>query len=154
MKAGGFEPLRYRGKVNGRLRPMEKLVAVSINNTSKAYLYFVTWKKRVINDDVGGEPVVILHDRGAVSALDRPEIVVSREDGSTGVFRREVAGQLLTFSRNYEIFVDDQTRSVWDITGQAIQGELKGKKLSPVAHGDYFAFAWLVFKPETKIYTE
>ncbi|GAI93948.1 unnamed protein product, partial [marine sediment metagenome] len=39
-------------------------------------------------------------------------------------------------------------------TGQAIQGELKGKKLSPVAHGDYFAFAWLVFKPETKIYTE
>jgi len=112
LKAGGFEPLRYRGKVNGRLRPMEKLVAVSINNTSKAYLYFVTWKKRVINDDVGGEPVVILHDRGAVSALDRPEIVVSREDGSTGVFRREVAGQLLTFSRNYEIFVDDQTSSL------------------------------------------
>jgi len=50
--------------------------------------------------------------------------------------------------------VDDQTGSVWDITGQAIQGELKGKKLSPVAHGDYFAFAGLVFKPETKIYTE
>ena len=140
-------PFRYRGKVNGRLRPMEKLVAVSINNISKAYPYFVTWKKRVINDDVGGEPVVIFHDGGAVSALDRPEIVLSREDGSTGVFRREVAGQLLTFSRNYETFVDDQTGSVWDITGQAIQGELKGKKLSPVAHGDYFAFAWLVFKP-------
>lgn len=80
--------------------------------------------------------------------------MVSREDGSTGVFRREVGGQLLTFSRNYETFVDDQTGSVWDITGQAIQGELKGKKLSPVAHGDYFAFAWLVFKPATKIYTE
>jgi len=45
LKAWGFEPLRYRGKVNGRLRPMEKLVAVSINNTSKAYPYFVTWKK-------------------------------------------------------------------------------------------------------------
>jgi len=154
LKAGGFEPLRYRGKVNSRLRPMEKLVAVSINNISKAYPYFVTWKKWVVNDDVGGEPVVIFHDRGAVSALDRPEIVLSREDGSTGVFRREVAGQLLTFSRNYETFVDDQTGSVWDITEQAIQGELKGKKLSPVAHGDYFAFAWLIFKPETEIYLE
>jgi len=76
---------------------MEKLVAVSINNISKAYPYFVTWKKRVINDDVGGEPVVIFHDGSAVSALNRPEIVLSREDGATGVFRREVAWSTADF---------------------------------------------------------
>jgi hypothetical protein len=38
--------------------------------------------------------------------------------------------------------------------GRAILGKLKGKQLSPVVHGDYFAFTWLVFKPETKIYSE
>ncbi len=149
----GNKPHLYRGKEDQRLKPMEKLITVNIKNISKAYPYSVTRKKRVINDEVGGEKIVIFHDRGAVSAVDRAEIALSREDGSTGVFRRKLAGQLLTFSRNNDTFVDDQTKSIWDITGQAIQGELKGKKLSPLVHGNYFAFAWLVFKPETKIYT-
>ncbi|MBW8038872.1 MAG: DUF3179 domain-containing protein [Planctomycetes bacterium] len=148
------KPYLYRGKEDPRLKPMEKLITVNINNISKAYPYSITRKKHVINDEVGGQKIVIFHDRGAASALDKAEIALSREDGSTGVFRRELTGQVLTFSRNDEKFVDDQTSSIWDITGQAIKGKLKGKKLSPVVHGDYFAFAWLVFKPQTKIYTE
>jgi hypothetical protein len=148
------KPHLYRGREDPRLKPMAKLITVNINNISKAYPYSITRKKRVINDEVGGQKLVIFHDRGAASALDKAEIALSREDGSTGVFRRELAGRLLTFSRKDETFVDDQTSSIWDITGRAIQGELKGKKLSQVVHGDYFAFAWLVFKPETKIYNE
>jgi hypothetical protein len=148
------KPHLYRGKEDPRLKPMAKLITVNINNISKAYPYSITRKKRVINDEVGGQKIVIFHDRGAASALDKAEIAQSREDGSTGVFHRKLAGQLLTFSKKGETFMDDQTSSIWDITGRAIQGELKGKKLSPVVHGDYFAFAWLVFKPETKIYTE
>ena len=148
----GNKPFMYHGREDPRLKPMEKLITVNINNISKAYPYSITRDKRVINDDIGGE--VIFHDRGAASALDKAEIAQSREDGSTGVFSRKLAGQLLTFSKKGETFVDDRTSSIWDITGRAIQGELKGKKLSPVVHGDYFAFAWLVFKPETKIYTD
>ena len=150
----GNKPHLYRGREDPRLKPMAKLITVNINNISKAYPYSITMNKRVINDEVGGQKLVIFHDRGAASAMDKAEIALSREDGSTGVFRRKLAGQLLTFSRKDDTFVDDQTSSIWDITGRAIQGELKGKKLSPVVHGDYFAFAWLVFKPETKIYTE
>lgn len=147
-------PFMYRGKSDGRLKPMEKVVTVSINNVSKAYPYSITQKKRVINDEVGGEQIVVFHHRGAISALDRADMPKSRQVGSTGVFHREVHGRLLTFAYNYAnfTFVDDQTASMWDITGQAIEGPLKGRNLSPVAHGDYFAFAWLVFKPETAIY--
>jgi len=145
-------PFMFHGKSDGRLKPMEKVVSVTINNVSKAYPYSVTSRKRVINDEVGGEPIVIFHDRGAVSALDRPEIALSREDGSTGVFNRKVDDKILMFSYDGADLIDDQTDSVWDVTGKAVQGQLKGKKLSPVVHGDYFAFAWLVFKPETKIY--
>ncbi|MHC4624005.1 MAG: DUF3179 domain-containing (seleno)protein, partial [Planctomycetota bacterium] len=89
---------------------------------------------------------------GAVSALDRPRIPRSRQVGSTGVFDRNVDGQLLSFHYDEGKFHDDQTNSVWDITGRAVEGPLKGKQLSPIAHGDYFAFVWLVFKPETQIY--
>ncbi|MHC4640434.1 MAG: DUF3179 domain-containing protein [Planctomycetota bacterium] len=148
------KPHLYRGKEDPRLKPMAKLITVNINKISKAYPYSITRKKGVINDEVGGEKIVIFHDRGAASALDKAEIALSREDGSTGVFRRKLGGQLLTFSKKDETFVDDQTQSIWDITGRAIKGELKGSILSPVVHGDYFAFAWLVFKPETNIYTE
>jgi hypothetical protein len=148
------KPHLYRGKQDPRLKPMEKLITVNINNTGKAYPYSITRKKRVINDEVGGQKIVVFYDRGATSAMDKAEIALSREDGSTGVFSRQLAGRLLTFSRKGDTFVDDQTSSIWDITGRAIQGELKGKKLSPLVHGDYFAFAWLVFKPETKIYNE
>ncbi|MHC4501415.1 MAG: DUF3179 domain-containing (seleno)protein, partial [Planctomycetota bacterium] len=131
---------------------MEKVVAVTINSESKAYPYTVTEDRRVINDEVGGEPIVVFHDSGAVSALDRRRIARSREVGSTGVFRREVNGQVLSFRYRDGKFHDGETLSVWDVTGQAIEGPLKGNRLEPLTHGDYFAFAWLVFKPETKVY--
>jgi hypothetical protein len=145
-------PFMYRGQSDGRLQPMEKVVAVTINSESKAYPYTVTEDRRVINDEVGGEPIVVFHDSGAVSALDRRRIARSREVGSTGVFRREVKGQLLSFHYDEGKFYDDQTNSVWDITGRAIEGPLQGNRLAPLTHGDYFAFVWLVFKPETEIY--
>ena len=147
-------PFMYKGKADDRLRPMEKLVTVSVDNFSKAYPYSLTQSKYVINDEIAGESIVVFHIRGAVSAMDRAQIATSREDGSTGVFYREVDGKILTFSYNGEDLVDDQTDSVWDITGKAVSGPLQGKTLIPVVHGDYFAFVWLVFKPETEIYLE
>jgi hypothetical protein len=145
-------PFLFRGETDGRLPPMEKVVAVTINGQSNAYPYAVTRQRRVINDQVGGRQIVVLHADGAASALDRPKIAASREVGSTGVFDRRLGEQLLSFRYDEGKFHDEQTNSVWDITGRAVEGTLKGKQLTPVAHGDYFAFVWLVFKPETQIY--
>jgi hypothetical protein len=145
-------PFLFHGKVDDRLPPLEKVVAVVVGSENKAYPYAVTQEKRVINDDVGGKQVVIFHGGGAVSALDEPRIARSREVGSTGVFDRNIDGRLLSFHYDEGKFYDGETLSVWDITGRAVEGPLKGKELSPVAHGDYFAFVWLVFRPETKIY--
>ena len=76
----------------------------------------------------------------------------SRQVGSAGVFERRFEGRLLTFVYSDCEFYDEQTESTWDITGRAIAGLLKGKQLDAIVHGDYFAFAWLVFKPQTRIY--
>ena len=32
-------------------------------------------------------------------------------------------------------------------------GPMKGRRPDPVPHGDDFAFSWLVFKPDTEVYT-
>ena len=48
---------------------------------------------------------------------------------------------------------DRETESWWQqLAGQAIVGELSGKKLSSLAHTNSFWFAVAAFKPDTKIY--
>ncbi len=145
-------PSHYSGKSDGRLRPMEKVVTVSVSGLDKAYPHSITWELGVINDKIANTPLVVFHDEGAVSALDDAYIDSSRQVGSTGVFERRFEGRLLTFAYRDGVFYDEQTESTWDITGRATSGLLKGKQLKRIVHGDYFAFAWLVFKPQTRIY--
>ena len=145
-------PFLYRGPRDKRLPPMEKIVAVSLGDADKAYPHSVTRDLRVIHDEMGDQPLVIFHDDGAVSALDEAQISESREIGSTGVFDPRLDGQRLTFRYEDGRFVDQQTQSVWDITGRALAGALAGKRLRRIPHGDFFAFAWFAFKPETALY--
>ena len=49
-------------------------------------------------------------------------------------------------------FEDRQTGTVWNLVGQAIEGELEGTQLTEVVHGNHFWFAWGVFRPETKVW--
>ena len=146
------KPFLYRGPYDQRLPPMEKVVTVSLGGEDKAYPHHVTKAQRVIHDRLGGRPLVIFHDEGAVSALDADTIRTSREIGSTGVFDPRLDGEPLRFRYQDGRFVDERTESVWDVTGQAISGPLRGKQLQPIPHGNYFSFAWFAFKPKTNLY--
>ena len=64
----------------------------------------------------------------------------------------DMDGQKLSFRVEDGEFVDDQTGSVWNILGEAVAGEMKGKSLSPIIHGNHFWFAWGAFNPDTLIY--
>lgn len=136
-----------------KLPPMEKVIGVKKGEATKAYPYSITKDLRVINDNINNNPVAIFHIEGARSALDARQISNSREDGSTGVFERILNGKVLTFHYASGEIKDKQTGSAWNITGKAVAGPLKGKQLNPVTSGDYFAFAWLVFWPDTDIYS-
>jgi hypothetical protein len=147
-------PFAYDGPTDDRLPPKEKVVAVSLDGTHKAYPHSVTKKQRVIHDAIGGRPLVVFHAPGAVSALDARQISASKEVGSTGVFDRRVDGRTLTFTYAGDgRFEDEQTGSVWTVTGRAVEGPLEGTQLERIAHGDYFAFAWFAFRPDTTLYS-
>lgn len=136
-----------------KLPPMEKVIGVKIGEIIKAYPYTITRSVKVINDVINNEPVVIFHIEGARSALDAQYIAESREDGSTGAFKRVLNGTKLTFNYESGSLKDEQTGSEWDITGKAIAGPLTGERLKPVNSGVYFAFAWMVFWPDTQLYS-
>lgn len=145
-------PFMFTGTVDARLSPMEKVISINIKGAARSYPDYMTKSRGVINDYIAGTPIAIFHTNGMVSALDRQWIKNSRLVGSTGVFSRCLGDYELTFTHIGEHFVDEQTRTVWDITGKAIKGRLLGEHLKPVNHKNSFAFIWLVFNPAGEIY--
>jgi len=144
-------PFLMRDEVPDKIRPMEKIVGVRTDEENVGYTYTFTKEEAVYNDKAGGEPIVVFHLKGMASALDNREIQNSRDDGATGVFSRKLNGEILEFRHVNNTIRDTKTQSEWNIAGRAVGGELKGEQLSPVIFGDYFAFAWLVFYPDSRI---
>ncbi len=147
-------PFAYDGPTDDRLPPKEKVVAVALEDTHKGYPHSVTKEERVVHDTMGDHPLVVFHAPGAVSALDARRISQSKEDGTTGVFDRRVDGRTLTFQYDDEgRFTDEQTGSVWTVTGRAVEGPLEGTHLDRIHHGNYFAFSWFAFRPDAALYS-
>jgi hypothetical protein len=95
----------------------------------------------------------VLHKPGTASALDSRAISEGRDVGSVAVFDRRVDGRTLTFVANGNgTYTDQETGSTWNILGEAITGELKGKRLIQQLAFDHFWFAWAAFHPQTLLY--
>ncbi|MCA1802740.1 MAG: DUF3179 domain-containing protein [Rhodothermaceae bacterium] len=144
-------PFLLKEKVSDKISPMQKVVGVRTEKEVKGYSYRVTVDKRVLHDRVGGEPIVIFHLDGMASAMDNRDIHRSRDDGATGVFSPLLNGKTLEFEFRDGQIRDTNTGSTWSITGRATSGTLQGEQLETKIFGDYFAFAWLVFYPDTEV---
>ena len=145
-------PFLYRGELDGRLLPKERVATVSVGDADVAFPFSVLEKERVVNYTVNGKDLVVLFKLGTASALDQSSISGSRDVGATGLFDAQIDGRMLSFRADGDRFVDNETGSVWNILGQALEGPLAGKKLTPVVHANHFWFAWGAFKPDTLIY--
>ena len=118
----GHSPFLYRGPQDPRLPPMERVVTVSLEGQDKAYPFSLLARQKVVNDRVGGVPVVVFFRPGLASPLDRPVISQSRGIGAGVVFSPVVGGRKLTFYARGESLWDEETGSRWDILGRATAG--------------------------------
>ena len=124
-----------------RLQTKQSVVGVALGDAAVAYPFSVLSFEPVVNDIVGGTPVV----------------VVFGEDTGTGVvFDREVDGRVLTFSLSDPerlTLTDAETGSTWGgLTGLATDGPLAGERLARVKSTRSFWFGWKDFYPETRVY--
>jgi hypothetical protein len=145
-------PFLFDGKPDGRLLPMERVVAVSLNDEAVAYPFLVLRERRVVADRVGGESLVVFFQPGTTSALDGGNIPTSRDVGAAAAYIPEAGGRHLTFTWDQDTFADVETGSRWTLLGTAISGPLAGEQLKPVVGGSHFWFAWAVFNPQTRVY--
>ena len=133
---------------DGRLPAMERVVAVNVAGIDTAYPFSALREVRVVNDEVADQPLVIWWKEGTDSVFGS-----SNDIGSTGVFLRQIDDQMLTFRAVDGGFEDEQTGSLWNLLGEAIAGSMTGRKLERIIAGEHFWFAWVVFRPETIIWS-
>jgi hypothetical protein len=134
-----------------QIRPLDRLVVMRRGDKAVAYPLAEVARAGVKEGKVAGEKFAIFFDPAAVSALDARFIKESEEIGSTGVFAPVVDGRELRFRSKGGRIEDRQTGSEWNVLGEAVSGPLAGKRLEPLEHGVFFAFAWLAFHPSTQV---
>ena len=147
------QPFLLKDPADPRLPAMERVINVSAGNRHRVYPFTAFDTVPVINDKINGIPVVIFSKSDAASPLDDRKIKESRIIPSATAFRRQIDDGVLTFKLEDGAFYDQETGSKWNIFGQAVEGELAGTQLNDIDNGQHFAFAWLVFHPDSEIYS-
>ncbi len=138
------------GGTDPRLPVKERVVGITVGEESVAIRRSRVADERVVPLTVGGRDLVVWHQPGQASALDTDRVSEGQEIGSIGVFRPMLDGRQLTFAVRGGGVVDEQTGSTW-LLGEATSGELEGSRLSAVVHLDTFWFAWVGFRPDTRL---
>jgi hypothetical protein len=129
-----------------RLYKKEFVLGLLINGQAKAYAFGDLNEHPVVNDSFAGADLVVIFDP---------------ESATGGIFSRDVAGRTLTFratdspESGSPLMVDDETGSRWlMLTGEAIEGELKGTELEQIPSNYAFWFAWKDWHPSTQLFLE
>jgi hypothetical protein len=96
---------------------------------------------RVVNERLGGEPIVVIHQLSS---------------DTTTAFEARVKGKELRFklgNTDASLLIDLDTSSTWDAYGLCLKGPLKGTQLKPLILIPEFWFAWSQFRPGTRLFT-
>jgi thiol-disulfide isomerase/thioredoxin len=120
-----------------RLAAKTTIWGVELNGTAKAYLPEAVAQWGALNDELGGEPILVLWDS---------------EHEMIRFFSRRLAERALRFNYRDGQIIDTETQSLWDADGQAQSGPLAGAQLQKLPGIPAFWFAWLAFHPHTELY--
>jgi len=132
-----------RRAIDDRLPAMSFVFGVEIGDDACAYPAKALETSPVVNDTVGGTPIVVLFDR-------------HHDIGE--VFSRRVADRTLSFEQTDDdagslVARDRETGTTWNVAGHALAGPLAGTTLSPAPHwNQLFWFSWSTFKPGTRVH--
>jgi hypothetical protein len=130
------------------IEPHQLMLGVLAAGQAKAYPLKLMLAEKLIQDQIGDQPLVL---------------VVGPDQASIRVFRAQLAGEsnTLAFARTLDtapgeanIMADEQTGSIWNFQGCAVEGKWVGRCLTQMdANKDYW-FDFLNHHPDAKVYRE
>ena len=147
------QPFLFRGALDDRGLAKQRVVGIAVNEEAVAYDLntLSDGEASATNVVVGDQDLVIFWKAGQASALDEGVLEDGRDVGSVGVFSRVVDGRALTFAAEGDRFIDEETGSIWLISGEATSGPLDGTLLERIEHLDTFWFSWSTYQPDTTL---
>ena len=125
---------------DSRLPVKELVIGAVINDTPVAYPHSTLATQHVVNDEVGGESVLVVFQPATNAGI---------------LFDRVVDDRTLTFEATADSFEirDVETGSTWYLlTGLAVDGPLKGRQLVRIPSTSSFWFGWKDWHPETLVF--
>lgn len=124
-------------KLDGRLRPGERVMAIQVGESHKAYA-LATGPDWLLNDTVGGEGVVVIGRAGGPAAV---------------AYYSTVDGRTLRFTLNGGRVKDVETGSEWDGGGRAVSGPMAGRELTAVPSRTSLWFSLVGALPGIELHT-
>jgi hypothetical protein len=124
---------------DNRLPAYEPVIGLDAGGARRAYPRSLLKEEVAVSDRLGLEEVLVLYNAraDAVTAFSRAL------DGRTLRFERLASGDL----------IDVGTRSRWNLYGECVEGEMKGRRLKGLLAVPQFWWAWAVFYADTDVYT-
>jgi len=123
-----------------RLEAYTKVIGLTVGDASRAFPLDLLDRVRVINEDLGGRPILVVHQPKS----DTTTAFVARANGMRLTFEEANAGATK--------LIDRETRSRWDAYGACESGTLKGTQLETLIMEPEYWFAWSEFHPKTTIF--
>ena len=125
-----------------RLASKERVLGLRINAEARAYQFAAMGNQQVINDVLGDHELVVVYDEDSRMAIP---------------YSRQLDGQVLSFDivqdSSFPFSLrDNETGTLWDITGKAVEGELVGQQLQQIPAHNAMWFAWVTFWPNTDVW--
>jgi hypothetical protein len=144
---------KSRGPADERLPADTLVLGVAEGKEARAYPLDELDKGGMIKDKIDGKDCVVLwFDQTRTGAAYRPE--ASPPEKTKGTPRRVTLEWVppMQVRKGTGPWVDKETGSHWDITGRAVDGELKGWTLQWLDSTQVKWFAWAAEYPETTIH--
>ena len=113
----------------------EQLV-LGIRTEKEHWAYPLAELEPVMNETLGGKPVVIFYSREAEHAI---------------AFLREMEGEELTFEAAAGAIRDRETGSLWSREGRCLEGPLEGRSLAFVPSITVEWYAWSAYYPQSRL---
>lgn len=137
-------PMEYK---DTRMEAKRRVLGVYAGGSSKAYpLHYFSNKRNILNDNIGGVPIVIYADKDA--RMVKAFVGISRSQALTfRIVSNESDGPISGVT-----FRDDQTGSTWNVKGESIAGPLAGEQLQTPDSFISYWFAWSAFNRDADLW--
>jgi hypothetical protein len=129
------------------LKPRDLVLGVELSGDSRAYEVSRVLKEMLVQDRVGGEPVLLAvgPDGKSIRAF-RARL----DNGEAPEFFRKTDSSTVDLKAG--LFIDSQTGSEWDFDGCAVRGKYAGRCLATVPVLKDYWFDWRNYHPDTTVF--